>query len=215
MIRHVRLYVGLFAYGLAIALILRAGLGASPWDVLAQGLARTFGISFGTATIAVSAAVLLPWVPLRQRLGWGTIANAALVGVFADMGLAWIPPATDLPVWGVACQMLFLAAGLALLALASALYIGAGLGPGPRDGLMTGLVARTGWPVWAVRSGIEASATALGWLLGGTVGVGTAVFAASIGSLVQIALRLLGVDLAPRPSAQEPEGKLVTADEAR
>ncbi|GAB4100057.1 hypothetical protein [Sinomonas halotolerans] len=191
--RLLRLYVGLFAYGIAIALIVRAGLGASPWDVLAQGVSRTVGATFGVATIAISAVVLLLWIPLRLRPGWGTLSNAALVGVFADLGLAWIPAAD-----GVAWQIADLAAGLVLLAFATALYIGAQLGPGARDGLMTGLVARTGWPVWAVRSGIEVTVVIAGWLLGGTVGIGTAVFAFGIGPLVQLALRVLGVQPASR-----------------
>jgi uncharacterized membrane protein YczE len=195
-VRLVRLFAGLFAYGLAIALILRAGLGASPWDVFGQGIATTFRVSFGTATILISMVVLLLWIPLRQRPGWGTLANALLVGIFADLSLAALPAATALPLWDPLAQASFLAVGLILLALASALYIGAGLGPGPRDGLMTGIVSRTGWPVWMVRSGIEMSATAAGWFLGGTVGLGTAVFAFVIGPLIQIALRLLKVDLA-------------------
>jgi hypothetical protein len=198
----VRLYVGLFAYGIAIAFILRAGLGGSPWDVLGQGVAKTFGMSFGTATIVISIAVLLLWIPLRQLPGWGTLSNAALIGMFADLGLAVLPPATALPLWGPLSQCAFLATGLILLAFASALYIGAGLGPGARDGLMTGIVGRTGWPVWSVRAGIEVSVTVVGWLLGGTVGIGTAIFAFGIGPLVQLALRSLRVDLA-RPSTTD------------
>lgn len=217
-VRLVRLYLGLFAYGIAIALILRAGLGGSPWDVFGQGVARTLGLTFGTSTIAVSLAVLLLWIPLRQRPGWGTLSNAALIGVFADFGLALLPPASSLPVWSPAAEALFLGAGLALLAFASTLYIGAGLGPGPRDGLMTGLVARTGWPVWVVRSGIELSVTAIGWLLGGTVGVGTAVFAFAIGPLIQLALRLLRVELGGRrivPAAGSGPVVPISADAAR
>ena len=141
-IRLVRLYLGLLAYGMAIALLLRSGLGSSPWDVLGQGVARATGLSFGAATIAISLAVLLLWIPLRERPGWGTLSNAALIGVFADLGLAWIPAAEGL-LW----QAVWLAGGLWLLALASALYIGAGLGPGARDGLMTGLVRVSGRPV--------------------------------------------------------------------
>ena len=188
-VRLVRLYLGLFAYGLAIALLLRSGLGSSPWDVLAQGVAQVSGLSFGAATVAISLAVLVLWIPLRERPGWGTLSNAALIGVFADLGLAWIPAAD-----GLALQAVWLAGGLWLLALASALYIGAGLGPGARDGLMTGLVRVTGQPVWAVRSAIELAVVLVGWLLGGTVGVGTAVFAFGIGPLIQVALRHLRVD---------------------
>ncbi|MDQ4501047.1 hypothetical protein [Sinomonas sp. ASV322] len=216
LLRLLRLYVGLFAYGIAIALILRAGLGGSPWDVLGQGVAKTFGLSFGTATIAISVAVLVLWIPLRQRPGWGTVSNAALIGVFADLGLAWVPPASSVPVWAPVAQAAFLTAGLVLLAFASVLYIGAGLGPGARDGLMTGLVARTGWPVWAVRSAIEVSVTVAGWLLGGTLGVGTAIFAFTIGPLIQLALRLLRAELEPRAS-RHPAGseREVSAGAAR
>lgn len=198
-VRLVRLYAGLFAYGIAIALLLRSGLGASPWDVLGQGVAHVTGLSFGAATIAISVAVLVLWIPLRERPGWGTLSNAALVGVFADLGLSWIPAAA-----GLLLQAAVFAAGLCLLAVASALYIGAGLGPGARDGLMTGLVRRTGWPVWAVRSGIELAVVAAGWLLGGTVGIGTAVFAFGIGPLIQVAVRLLRVDLARPRTAPAP-----------
>lgn len=197
-VRLLRLYLGLFAYGMAIALLLRSGLGSSPWDVLGQGVAQATGLSFGAATIAISLAVLLLWIPLRERPGWGTLSNAALIGVFADLGLAWLPDAQ-----GLAWQAAWLAAGLWLLALASALYIGAGLGPGARDGLMTGLVRVTGRPVWAVRSAIELAVVLAGWLLGGTVGIGTAVFAFGIGPLVQMALRLLRVDLSARPGAPQ------------
>jgi uncharacterized membrane protein YczE len=149
--------------------------------------------------------VLLLWIPLRQRPGWGTLANALLVGVFADLGLALLPSATALrgPAW--LTQSAFLIIGLVLLAFASALYIGAGLGPGPRDGLMTGIVGRSGWPVWLVRSGIEVSATIVGWLLGGTVGIGTAAFAFGIGPLIQAALRVLQVDLA-KPAEDSGSG---------
>jgi uncharacterized membrane protein YczE len=223
-VRLVRLFAGLAAYGMAIALLLRSGLGSSPWDVLAQGVARAAGLSFGATTVAISVLVLLLWIPLRQRPGWGTLSNTLLVGVFADLGLAWLPAVPAGPhqlVW----QSAALAGGLVLLALASALYIGARLGPGPRDGLMTGLVARTGRPVWAVRCAIELSVVAAGWLLGGTVGIGTAVFAFGIGPLIQAAMRLLRVDLGSRsvaasvrasvPGASVPEEDAVSGAAAR
>ena len=199
LVRLVRLYVGLAAYGIAIALLLRSGLGSSPWDVLSQGVARTLGLSFGATTVAVSVLVLVAWIPLRQRPGWGTLSNTLLIGVFADLGLAWIPAPAE-GTLHLLWQSADLAGGLVLLALASALYIGARLGPGPRDGLMTGLVARTGRPVWMVRCGIELTVVLAGWLLGGTVGIGTAVFAFGIGPLIQSAMRLLRVDLGPRPA---------------
>lgn len=189
-IRLVRLLLGLAMYGLAIAMMIRGNLGASPWDVFGQGLSRTSGISFGLCTIAISGAVLLLWIPLKQRPGFGTIANAILVGVFADLGLLFIPQASHL-----ALQTLLFSGGLFLLAFATALYIGAGLGPGPRDGLMTGLVRVSGRPVWLIRTGIELSVVVAGFLLGGVVGAGTAAFAVGVGPLTQVTLRWLQVDL--------------------
>ena len=189
-IRLVRLLLGLAMYGLAIAMMIRGNIGASPWDVFGQGLSRTSGISFGLCTIAISGAVLLLWIPLKQRPGFGTIANAILVGVFADLGLAFIPQASH-----VGLQTLLFAGGLCLLAFATALYIGAGLGPGPRDGLMTGLVRVSGRPVWLIRTGIELSVVVAGFFLGGVVGAGTAAFAVGIGPLTQLTLRWLHVDL--------------------
>ncbi|GAB3285608.1 membrane protein [Sinomonas notoginsengisoli] len=209
-IRLGRLFLGLFLYGIAIALLLRSGLGSSPWDVLGQGIACVSGLSFGTATVAISVVVLAGWIPLRQRPGWGTLFNTVLIGPFADLGLAWIPAGHD-----VAWQAGALAGGLVLLAAASALYIGAGLGPGPRDGLMTGLVGRTGWAVWIVRSGIELSVVALGWLLGGTVGIGTAVFAFGIGPLIQAAMRVLRVDLRRPAAGTRVREEAVSAASAR
>ena len=198
-LRTLRLLAGLFAYGIAIALMIRANLGSAPWDVLSQGVARTTGISFGWATVAISAAVLLLWIPLRQKPGAGTVANAILVGFFADFGLLLIP------FWDhLAAQVLSFTAGLVLLAAASALYIGAGLGPGPRDGLMTGLHAATGWQVWIVRTGIEAAATLAGWLLGGVVGLGTLVFVLAIGPLIQLFLKWMFVDLNPGVRKKTP-----------
>ncbi len=194
-VRLVRLLVGLVLYGFAIALMIRGNIGASPWDVFAQGLSRTVGISFGLCTIIISGVVLLFWIPLKQRPGVGAIANAILVGVFADVGLTLIPQAEHL-----ALQTLSFAAGLFVLAFATALYIGAGLGPGPRDGLMTGLVRVTGRPVWLIRTGIELSVVVVGFLLGGVVGAGTAAFALGVGPLTQVTLRWLRVDLHAKSS---------------
>ncbi len=205
-VRLLRLLVGLALYGVSIALMIRGNIGASPWDVFAQGLSRTTGISFGLCTIIISGVVLLLWIPLRQRPGVGTIANAVLVGVFADVGLALIPQAGHL-----AWQVLFFAAGLFLLAFATALYIGAGLGPGPRDGLMTGLVRVSGRPVWLIRTGIELSVVVVGFFLGGVVGAGTAAFALGVGPLTQLTLRWLRVDLhakSPRSTAVDLSGPL-------
>ncbi|AIY00250.1 hypothetical protein ART_0651 [Arthrobacter sp. PAMC 25486] len=203
-VRLVRLFLGLALYGVSIALMIRGNIGASPWDVFAQGLSRTTGISFGLCTIVISGVVLLLWIPLRQRPGFGTFANAILVGVFADVGLALIPQANQL-----ALQVLSFAAGLFLLAFATALYIGAGLGPGPRDGLMTGLVRVSGRPVWLIRTGIELSVVVVGFFLGGVVGAGTAAFALGVGPLTQLTLRWLRVDL----HAKSPRSSMVNLDE--
>ena len=205
-VRLLRLLLGLALYGVSIALMIRGNIGASPWDVFAQGLSRTTGISFGLCTIIISGVVLLLWIPLRQRPGFGTIANAVLVGVFADVGLAVIPQADHL-VW----QVLFFVAGLFMLAFATALYIGAGLGPGPRDGLMTGLVRVSGRPVWLIRTGIELTVVVVGFFLGGVVGAGTAAFALGVGPLTQLTLRWLRVDLhakSPRSTAVDLSGPL-------
>ena len=176
-----QLFIGLVFFGVAIALIIHANLGAVSWDVLTQGLSKHLPFSFGMITIIIGGCVLLLWIPLRQRPGIGTVANALLVGVFADIGLATFP-SPDSFWWQVATLIL----GTLLLGIGSGLYIGAGLGPGPRDGLMTGIHARTGIPIWAVRTGIEVSVLCIGWLLGGTVGIGTVAVTFLIGPLCQI-----------------------------
>ncbi len=181
--RVVQLLVGLFLYGIALAMLIRADLGVGPWDVLSLGIAVHLPMSYGMATIVVSALVLLVWIPLRQRPGIGTLLNATLVGPSADLGLLLIPEADAL--WA---QALLLAGSMVLLALATGVYIAAQLGPGPRDGLMTGLTGLTGWPVWIVRTLIEGTALLLGWLLGGPVGVGTVIFAFGIGPLIGVFL---------------------------
>jgi uncharacterized membrane protein YczE len=184
----VQLFAGLILYGISLALLIRAGLGLAPWDVLHQGLARITGTSVGQMVIAVSFVVLLAWIPLRQRPGFGTIANALLVGVAVDLTMLVIDDVKALP-W----RLLLLIAGVALNGLATALYIGASLGPGPRDGLMTGVVARTGRSVRLVRTVIELAVLVLGWLLGGTVGVGTVLYAISIGPIAHLLLPRLTV----------------------
>jgi uncharacterized membrane protein YczE len=186
--RLVQLFAGLILYGISLALLIRAGLGLAPWDVLHQGLARITGTSVGQMVIAVSFVVLLAWIPLRQRPGFGTIANALLVGVAVDLTMLVIDDVKALP-W----RLLLLIAGVALNGLATALYIGASLGPGPRDGLMTGVVARTGRSVRLVRTVIELAVLVLGWLLGGTVGVGTVLYAVSIGPIAHLLLPRLTV----------------------
>ena len=178
-LRLAKLLVGLFLYGIAMSLMVRAGLGVAPWDVLTQGMVRQTGLSFGLLTCLIGVAVLLLWWPLRQRPGLGTVLNALLIGPSAQLGL-WLLPQFS----GWWQQGLAFSAGLGLLALATGLYIGAHFGPGPRDGLMTGLHARLGWPIWAARTGVEGSVLLTGWWLGGTVGLGTLAFALLIGPLV-------------------------------
>jgi uncharacterized membrane protein YczE len=194
--RLTQLYAGLVLYGLSLALVVEAGLGVAPWDVLHQGLARSTGLSIGTWVVLMSVLVLLLWIPLRQRPGLGTLSNAVLVGVSLDAALAVLPSAD-----GLLLRVAFLVAGVALNAVATAAYIGARLGPGPRDGLMTGIAAR-GHSVRVVRTGIEATVLVTGWLLGGTVGVGTLVYAVGIGPLVHPLLPLFLVpEPAPDPTA--------------
>jgi uncharacterized membrane protein YczE len=183
--RLLQLLVGLFLYGIAIALMVRAGIGVAPWDVLTQGIVRQTGLGFGLVVFLTSVLVLLLWIPLRQKPRFGTIANALLVGPFADLGLHVLPQQT---VWWA--QGLTFALGLLLLAAASGLYIGASFGPGPRDGLMLGLHRRFGIRVGVARTAIEVTVLAVGWLLGGQVGVGTALEALLIGPMVAFALPL-------------------------
>jgi uncharacterized membrane protein YczE len=183
--RLVQLFVGLALYGISCAMIIRSALGNDPWDVLHQGLARQTGMGTGTWTVIVSAIVLLLWIPLRQRPGFGTVSNAILVGIVMQVLLNRYGVAHDLP--GRVALML---GGVVLNGIATGMYIGARMGPGPRDGLMTGLAAR-GRSVRVVRTGIEVTVLAAGAVLGGTVGVGTVVYALGIGPLVHITLPLL------------------------
>jgi len=186
--RLAQLYAGLVLYGASMALQIRAGLGLDPWDVFHQGVADRTGLSFGTVVIITGAVVLLAWIPLRQRPGFGTVSNVFVIGIAVDATLAVLPHAGSAP---VAVAMLL--AGVGLNGLAGGAYIGAGLGPGPRDGLMTGLVRRTGGSVRAVRTTIEVGVLVVGAALGGTVGVGTLVYALSIGPLVHAFLPRLTV----------------------
>jgi uncharacterized membrane protein YczE len=197
--RLLQLFIGLAMYGISLAMFIRAGLGLDPWDVFHQGVAGRTGLSIGVVVIIVSFLVLLLWIPLRQRPGFGTLCNAVLVGVFADIGLALIPAFSHL-----GGQIGMLAGAVLLNGIASACYIGARFGPGARDGLMTGLARRTGWSVRLSRTLIEVVVLAVGWFLGGSVGVGTVVYALAIGPLVQL---LLPVFMAP---AALPEARTST-----
>jgi uncharacterized membrane protein YczE len=193
--RLIQLFLGLALYGFSIGLVIRSELGGNPWDVFHQGLSARTGIGLGTIIIIIGAAVLLLWIPIRQRPGIGTISNVFLIGIWADISLWLIPPVQSLPLaWAM------LVAGISLNGVAGGAYIGAGLGPGPRDGLMTGLVKRTGGSVRVIRTSIEVTVLGIGWLLGGTIGVGTVIYAIAIGPIVH---KMLPIFTIP-DQAEEP-----------
>ena len=177
--RLLQLYIGLVLYGVSTALFVHANLGADPWDVFHLGVAKQLGISFGTVIILTGAAVLLLWIPIRQMPGLGTVSNVIVLGLAA----AVLPPLESM-----VARSALLAGAIVLNAIATGMYIGAGFGPGPRDGLMTGLHARTGWSLRGIRTAIELSVLLIGWLLGGKFGVGTVIYALSIGPLIQLCL---------------------------
>ncbi len=207
--RLVQLFLGLTLYGFAMAMFVRAGLGLDPWDVFHYGVARLTGMDLGTAVIVVSIPVLLAWIPLRQWPGLGTIANAVWIGVATNIGLAYFPTAHGLP-----AQVTTFAGALLINAVGGALYIGAQLGPGPRDGLMTGLHRRTGLSLRLVRTGLELTVLGTGWLMGGVVGFGTVVYAVAIGPLVQAFLPVCIVRLEdPKDASQAPPVPLSVGSE--
>jgi uncharacterized membrane protein YczE len=191
-----QLYLGLVLYGVSDSMLLLAGLGVDPWDVLHQGLSRRLGLGVGTWAVIVGVLVLMLWIPLRQRPGFGTLSNVIVVGLVIDVVLATMPP-----VHGLAPRVIVMCAGVVLNGIATGAYIGAGLGPGPRDGLMTGFAAR-GHSLRVVRTAIELTVLATGWLLGGTVGVGTVLYALAIGPLAHVFVPLFARG---RPT---PEGAL-------
>ncbi|NYJ03765.1 YczE/YyaS/YitT family protein [Petropleomorpha daqingensis] len=199
--RLVQLYLGLALYGVSMALLIRSALGNMPWDVLHQGLSARLGWSLGTVTVVVGALVLLCWIPLRQKPGLGTVSNVVVIGIAVDAALRVVPH-----VDAMAGRIALAAGGILLNAVATALYIGARFGPGPRDGLMTGLVARTGWSLRLVRTGIEVAVVLTGWALGGTLGVATVVYALAVGPLVHLLLPLLTV-----PGGQRAQSMQVRA----
>lgn len=181
--RVLQLYAGLALYGFSTALLVNSELGLDPWDVFHQGVAERIGISIGISTVVISAFVMLLWIPLRQRPGLGTVSNAILVGLAVDLFLKFLPEPGDVPLRSV-----FLIAGIVLNGVATGMYIGAGMGPGPRDGLMTGWAARTGRSIRLVRTLIEITVLVAGWVLGGTVGVGTAAYALCIGPIAHVTI---------------------------
>ena len=211
--RGVQLLVGLLLYGFTMGLMVRAALGLDPWDVFHQGLTTIIPLSYGTVITIVSAVVLLLWIPLRQRPGIGTIANAAIIGFTTDATLAVLPEFSDLTV-----RIVVLALAIVGNALAGALYIGAGLGPGPRDGLMTGIVGRGIGSIRLVRTTIELTVLGIGWVLGGVVGVGTVVYALAIGPLLHLLLPRLEISSAVAADPDEtvePNGAPFSEPEGR
>ena len=183
-IRLVTLLAGLFVYGLGVALTVHAGIGTAPWDVLAQGISIQTGLSFGVATVAVSIVVLICWIPLKVKPGFATVANALLVGLFADFWLMILPDLTAY--WQ---QLAVFMLGVVVVAIATGLYISSRLGSGPRDGLMQGTANALDKPFWIVRTAYEGSVLTIGWLMGGQVREGTLIFALTIGYLVQMSLK--------------------------
>ncbi|MGV8911756.1 MAG: YczE/YyaS/YitT family protein [Rhodoglobus sp.] len=202
--RVAQLAVGLFLYGFAIALMIRAEIGVAPWDVLGQGVSLVTGIPFGFVTNIIGLIVLLLWIPIRQKPGIGTVFNVALVGPSAQVGL-WMLPEIE----GLVPRILLFVAGLLLLGIATGLYLGARFGPGPRDGLMTGIHHKFGGKIWVVRSGIELVVLTIGAVLGGNLGWGTLAFALLIGPIVHVTIPRLMVPAAISPVAEsaatEPE----------
>ena len=185
-----RLILGLYLFGLGIAFEIHAHLGLAPWDVFGQGLANITGMSFGLSTVLASALILLLWIPLKQMPGLGTVFNALLIGPFVDLSLRFVP---DAEAWGIWGQVAWFVIGMAIIALGTGMYIGAKLGPGPRDGLMTGSVKKFNRPVWLVRTAIEGGATIIGLAFGGPVGLGTVLFVVGIGPMVQVSMRAFGL----------------------
>lgn len=206
--RLTQLMVGLVLYGFTMGLMIRATLGLDPWDVFHQGLTFLFGgaVSIGLVITVMSVLVLLLWIPLKQRPGLGTLANAATIGVVTDLTLSVLPAPEDMVV-----RIAFLVVAIVGNALAGALYIGAGLGPGPRDGLMTGIVARGFGTIRLVRTGIELTVLVIGWLLGGLIGVGTVLYALSIGPLLHLMLPKLQIG---SPAVDPASQAAVEADSA-
>lgn len=190
--RFTKLNVGLFIYGLGLALLVDASIGVPPWDVFAQGISKQTGMSFGWATVTVSAIVLVCWLPLRQRYGIGTLLNGLLIGVWCDFWALYIP-ATD----NYLLQVSKFVLGMLIVALATGMYISSNFGKGPRDGIMVGTAEILGWPFWIVRTMFEVTVLVIGVLMGGQAREGTVLFAVTIGYLMQTSMRLFGVPVQP------------------
>lgn len=203
-LRFLRLFVGLFVYGLGISLMVRASIGIPPWDVLAQGISIQTQLSFGISQVLVSVTVLLTWIPLKVKPGIGSILNAVLIGLSTDVWLPLLPKFDHFIV-----QILIFVLGMCVVAFCTGLYISSNFGMGPRDGLVMGTRRKFGWPVWAIRTVYESFVLLIGWLLGGQVGLGTVMFAFGIGYLMQASLRLFKIETKGKtaaPLVAEAEG---------
>ncbi|WP_183271450.1 YitT family protein [Buttiauxella sp. A111] len=197
--RLLQLYTGLVLYGVSTAMFVRANLGADPWNVFHLGVARIFSLNIGMVMIVVGALVLLLWIPLRQKPGLGTISNVIVLGLAADAALVLMPP-----IESMVMRSILLLAAILVNAIATGMYIGAGFGSGPRDGLMTGINARTGWSVRSVRTAIELTVLLAGWLMGGTFGVGTVLYALAIGPFIQLCLPWFRIQTRSQKNLVEP-----------
>ncbi len=215
--RVVQLLVGLLAFAWSMAMLLHAGMGGMPWDVLHQGVVRTTGLPFGAVVAATSVLVLLAWIPLRQRPGAGTVANVVVIA--AAIGPSITALDVLLPEPGLAARVALALGGIVLNGVATAAYVGVRLGPGPRDGLLTGLVARTGWSVRVVKTVIELAVVLAGWALGGTLGWATIAFAFGVGPVVQASVRWLAPtglgDARTRPSEEPVRAGVATGEHNR
>lgn len=189
LMKLIRLNIGLLIYGLGLAMIVEAQIGLPPWDVFAKGISIQLGTTYGVGSVIVSALVLLAWIPLKVKPGVGSIMNAILIGLWADVFIPLIPEISS-----YLTNLLVFLTGMVIVAIATGLYITSYLGPGPRDGLMIGTARAIGWPLWKVRTGYEVLVLSLGWLMGGQVREGTLIFALSIGVLMQLSLRLFKYD---------------------
>jgi uncharacterized membrane protein YczE len=188
--RFVQLIVGLAIYGVGIGTLVDSKIGIAPWDVFAQGIAVQTHLSFGLATVVVSALVMVAWIPLKQRPGIGTVLNAVLIGVFADIFMPFLPKFSEYTL-----NLAKFLVGLVIVAFATGMYISTRFGPGPRDGLVVGTQKRLGWPFWLVRTAYEGTVLTVGWLMGGQVREGTVIFAVCIGYLMQLSLRAFGMNV--------------------
>lgn len=191
--RLLTLNFGLFIYGLGLALLVHASIGVPPWDVFAQGISKQTGMSFGWATVTVSAIVLICWLPLKQKYGLGTVLNGLLIGIWCDFWTPFLPELTEY-VW----QLTSFALGMLIVATATGMYISSNFGKGPRDGIMVGTAEVLGWPFWIVRTMFEVTVLVIGVLMGGQAREGTLIFAVCIGYLMQTSMRLFGVPVKPR-----------------